>query len=520
MIHKKLLVPILLFTILILLPIAALFLASFVGENGDISIAPLESLLLDSRQLGLMKNSLALAGGATFFSLLLGVPLAFLIKRTELPFRDFFNTAYLAPLLFPPYLQATVWMKFFSPDQGVISGPSIFSLAGGIFVYTLCFFPFVTLITSSGLESIDPSLEEVSLTGKTAFQTVRGITLPLITPHITSGAILVFVFTLVNFEVADILRLKVYPIEIFINFSAYYDEKAATLLSVPMISVSMLLIWSQMVLMRGKSYAHLGSSVRRRSTFSLGSWNTTCFAFVSLLILISIGLPLWVLVKGAGPLENYARVFSSCREQIFYSLWISALSSLIMVLFSWGISYYFERETGRLRSFLDFLIQIPFGVPSIVLGIGLIRVWNRSAFDWIYGTSAILVLGLTAGYAPFVVKIVSTKMKQVHREFEEAALFATSSRARIFGRILFPLSLPGLIAGFTAGFVLSLSNLGIALLVTSPGKATLPIKIFNFMHYGAEEIVFASNLILMAVIALALASLYTVLILIRRWNGL
>ena len=520
MLHKKLLIPILLFTFLILLPIAILFVESFVVEGGGISIEPLKSLLLTSRQFGLMKNSLALAMGTTLFSLLVGVPLAFLLNRTDLPFRNFFNLVYLVPLVIPPYLQATVWTKFFSPDQGGFQWLSLYGIAGGIFVYTLSFFPFVTLIASSGLRSIGASLEEVSLTTRNALGTIRGITLPLITPHITSGAILVFVFTLVNFEAADILRLRVYPIEIFINFSAYYNEKAATLLSVPLISVSMLLIWGQTALMRGKSYANFESSGKGGILFGLGPLKPICFACVTLLIIVSIIIPLWMLVKGAGPLENYSKAFTGSREQIFYSLWVSAVSSLIMVLFSLGASYYLEREKGFLRTLLDFLIQTPFGVPSIVVGIGLIRVWNHPWTDWVYGTSAILIIGLITGYAPFVVKIVSTKMKQIHREFEEAAMLATSNGFRIFTKILLPLFVPALIAGFMMGFILSLSNLGTALLVAAPGRATLPIKIYNFMHYGAEEIVFASNLILMAMIALALVILYPSFRLLRRWSRL
>jgi iron(III) transport system permease protein len=231
---------------------------------------------------------------------------------------------------------------------------------------------------------------------------------------------------------------------------------------------------------------------------------------------VSVIIPLGMLVRGAGPLENYVKAFTVSREQIFYSLWVSALSSFVMVLFSFGAAYYLEREKGKVRTLLDFLIQTPFGVPSIVLGIGLIHAWNHPGLGWVYETSAILVIGLVTGYAPFVVKIVSTKMKQVHREFEEAALFATSRGSRVFRKILLPLSLPGLIAGFMTGFVLCLSNLGTALLVAAPGNATFPIKIYNFMHYGAEEIVFASNLILVVMIGFALALLYPGLRIVRK----
>jgi iron(III) transport system permease protein len=520
MIHKRLLPPVLIAATLIFLPIATLFVESLIAEGGGISIGPLKSLLLTPRQFGLMKTSLLLATGTTILSLLIGVPLAVAISRADLPLRRFFTLACLTPLIIPPYIQAIVWTKLFSSGPAAQILPSVFSTAGGIFVFTLSFFPFVTLISSSGLKSIDPSLEEASLTAKDALRTLRGITLPLITPHITSGAILVFVFTLVNFEVADILRLKTYPIEIFINFSAFYNEKAATLLSVPLISVCLFLIWGQMAVMKDRSYANFRSSSPEGPLFHLGPLKPVCVGWIAFVILVSVLVPLWVLVRGAGPVENYAKAFAVSRTQIFYSLWVSALSSLIMVLFSLGAAYSLEREKGPLRGLLDFLIQTPFGVPSIVLGIGLIHAWNRSGLGWVYETPAILIIGLVTGYAPFVVKIVSTKIKQVHREFEEAALLATPRGTRIFRRILLPLCLPGLVAGFMAGFVLSLSNLGTALLVAAPGTATLPIKIYNFMHYGAEEIVFASNLILMAMIGFGLAVFHPALRMVHRWGKL
>lgn len=496
---------ILLFAFIIFYPIAVLFGESVRAEGGAISLEPLKSLLLTSRQLGLMKTSLTLALGTTFFSLLLGVGLALVLNRTDLPLRHLFSGLYVLPLALPPYLQAIVWTKFFSSDQGILPWPSIFGIPGAIFVYTLCFFPFVTLIASSGLKSIDPSLEEASLSCRSPLATIRRITLPLITPHITSGAILVFVFTLVNFEVADILRLKVYPVEIFIHFSALYNERTATLLSMPLISVAMALIWGQMALMRDKSYANLEALDRGRGIFELGPWKPLLTALVAATIGTSLLTPLSMIFRGAGSLENYAKAFENTKDQILYSLWIAALSATLMVLFSFGASYDVERRRGPLRRVLDFLIQTPFGVPSIVLGIGLIRAWNHPGLEFIHDSSAILIMGLVAGYAPFVMKVLSSKIKQIPLEWEEAALLATSNRRAIVRRILLPLSLPAMMAGFLIGFILSLSNLGTALLVAAPGRATLPIKVYNFMHYGAEEIVFASNLILLGLIAFAVA---------------
>jgi iron(III) transport system permease protein len=513
--RKRLLVFIIPVIIVLLLPVALLFVESFRNEAGAVSLDALKGLFLSSRQITLFWNSLALSAGAACGALLIGVPFALLINRTDLPFKTFFQAAYLVPLFIPPYMQAIVWTKLFSQGRIVWSDamaagiqlPSIYSIPGGIFIYSLSFFPFVVLLTSSGLWAVSSSQEEASLLNKGIFRTIRSITLPLITPHITSSAILVFIFSMVNFEVADILRLRVYPVEIFINFSAYYNERAATVLSVPLITVALFLIWGQMIHMKGKSYICF-SGRNDKGTYALGFMKPFCFIFVTVVIVVAVIIPVFALMKGAGTAENFMQAFQSAKEGIRYSILVASASAFIMVILSSVFAYYLERTRGGVKTAIDFMTQIPFGIPSIVLGIGLIKIWNRAGFDWIYGTSGILIIGCVTAYSPFVIRIMSTKIKQISRECEEAGILGTGSWFRVLTNIIIPLSFPGMVAGFFTGFALSLSNLGTALLVVSPGRETVPIRIYNFMHYGAEETVFALNILMIGIIGLCFFCAY------------
>jgi iron(III) transport system permease protein len=167
------------------------------------------------------------------------------------------------------------------------------------------------------------------------------------------------------------------------------------------------------------------------------------------------------------------------------------------------VSYYLVRNTGKLRTFLDFAVQLPFGVPSIVLGIGMITLYNRPVLDFFYGSSALVILAMVTAYSPFVVKVVSAQIMRIDRDLEDAGRMG-AGRVRVFSRVLWPLMLPGVIAGFVVGFVLSLSNLGTSLLLVAPGKTTLPMVIYNFMHYGADETVCALSLFLLGLIAVPL----------------
>ena len=506
--NKRLLAVVLLFTAVILSPIAILFIEGLKTETGGVSFGFLESLLLSARQLFLMKNSLILAGGATVFSLLIGVPLAFLVNRTDLPFTSGFIFACFFPLIMPPYMQATLWSKLFGAHLGMTG--FIYSLAGGIFIYTISFFPFVALITSSGLRSIDPALEEASCMSHGWRKTIGGVALPLVAPHITSGGILVFVFTIVNFEAADILRLKVYPMEIFINFSAFYDERTATTLSIPLIALTLFLIWGQMLYMKDKSYANFEASGRKAHLFRLGPYKPLALGYAVFITIFAVVIPLVVLTMGAKVLLNYTRMFEVFRDKILYSVWVAGISGFIMAAFSLAVAYYLERGKGVVRGFLNFMTQTPFAIPSIVLGIGLIKVWNRPGLDWVYGSSVILVLGYITAYSPFVIKILTTKIKQINLELEQVAVMAGRSWVVVVGRILLPLSLPALIVGFLAGFVLSLGNLGTSLLIVSPGKSTIPINVYNLFHYGAEDMVFSLNLFLVFLVVFSIGALYPI----------
>lgn len=516
MLQKKSLAVTVFFLPIILLPIIFLFVESFRDQAGWFSLESARALLLSSRQLGLLKNSLLLGVGAVFFSVLLGVPVAFFIERTDIPLRRFFRFIYLLPLLIPPYMQAIVWTKLLGginmSDAGMsgkVTLPTIYSIPGGIFVFTMSFFPFVTLITSSGLKSVNRTLEEAALLRKGIFRTIRSITFPLIAPHVAAGALLVFVFTLVNFEVADILRLNVYPIEIFINFSAYYNEKTATMLSLPLVGISIGLIGTLTFFMRGKGYAAIGITGREKSLFPLGNFRLLSLVFVLAIITFSGAIPLIALLKNAGSLHNFQNAITLAKEEIWYSLWISAVSSFIMAFICLAVAYFLERSRGYLRVVIDFLTQIPFGIPSIVLGIGLINVWNREYLDWIYESPVILVIGYLAGYSPFVIRVISPAVKKIHSELEEVASLGTDWFS-VLRCIVLPLSAPGLIAGFVTGFVLSIANLGTALLVVSPGRTTLPITIYNYMHYGAEETVFALCTVLIGIILFSLMLLWPV----------
>lgn len=164
----------LIFGIIVLLPILFMVIGSF-WADGQLSLSSYRELLFDKRQIGLIKNSFGLSFGATLLSLAIGVPLAFLSAKTNLWGRKLLGIAYLIPILIPPYMHAIVWTHLLSKN-GLINQCiaqlfslketpfDIYGLPGAIFVMASAYFPFVTLLTVSGLRSIDRRMEEASST--------------------------------------------------------------------------------------------------------------------------------------------------------------------------------------------------------------------------------------------------------------------------------------------------------------------------------------------------------------------
>jgi len=478
-----------------------MMLAPFWGQN-----AYHLGTLFDERHFGLAKNSLELAVGTTCLSLVIGIPLAFLLSRTNLWAKNLFKTLYLIPILIPPYIHAIVWSHLDSWISQFLS-LDIHSLYGAISVLTLAYFPFVTLMTISGIKSIDRNLEEASLIHHGPWKTLRGITLPLALPHILSGALFVFIFSIIDFGVPDILRVNVYPVEIFIQFGALYDERAAAMLSFPLITITLILVMLQKWYMGGRSYVNLTAGSGKDITYHLGIINPLAFTFCLIVFSLSVLIPVAVLVKKAGSLSNYIRVLNTSIDQITYSLILAVLGGVLALFLGFFMSYIIERTKSKVVICLELASLIPFAIPAITLGIGLIKVWNRPTIDFVFRCPLIIILGYIAHSISFTIRIICSGIKQINPHLEEAGFLGTSSWTKVVGKIVMALLTPSLLVGFFIAFILSLGELGTTLLVIPPGRETIPIKIYNLMHYGADQMVAALCLILVG-ITLAFSAIF------------
>jgi iron(III) transport system permease protein len=493
--------------------------AATLFQNGSFSLSPLRDAVLSSRQLVLLVRSCFVAGGASAIAVLVGVPFAFVCSRTDTPLGGLLRRLAFIPLLIPPYVQAMAWSDLLggrgemaAAVQGLATTFDMRTAIGAMCVFALSYLPVVVLLAASGFASIDPSLEQAALIHARQPSVVRGVTLRLAFPHVLAAAIIVFVFSFANFEVPDILRLRVFPMEVFISFAAYYDTAKATVLSAPMVVVCVALLAALGVFTRGRSHALLTFSDRQQLMFRTGFWRWPLLGFAAAVVVTGVGVPVVVLIWRAGGPDVYLKVIRTCSGALWYTLWSSAVAGALAVVLSLPVAYLLTRRRGATSGLLDFASQLPFGIPSVALGIGLIGVWNRPGMDWVYGGSFMLVLGLVAAYAAFVVRVLAPSIGRLDVTLEEAGWVAGAGWWSTSLHVLLPNLVPGALAAFGIAFALSLANLGTALLVVAPGRSTLPVTVYNYLHYGSKDSVHALCVLLL----MAVAPVYALLELARR----
>ncbi|QTA79394.1 ABC transporter transmembrane domain-containing protein, MetI-like [Desulfonema limicola] len=479
------------FVLTVLLPVLYIFFVPI--WEGQLSN------VFDSRHISLAVNSIRLAAGTTFASLIIGLSVSMLLAKTDIRGSKVLLPLFILPILIPPHIHAIVWNQVSSSVNKIIPF-DIHNLGGAVFVLTLAYYPFIVLLTISGLNSIDKSTEESSLLIHGKWKTLYRITSPLVFPHIFSGAVFVFIFSIIDFGVPDILRVNVWPIEIFIQFSAFYNEKAAIILSLPMAAITGMLVILQKFCMKNRTYIQVSGGIAKNIRYPLGKWHIPLFLFCVILILFSSIIPIFILGINAGHPSNYFRALSSSASQIGFTFLISIISSFFIVLTGFSISYIIERSKGILAHVMESGTFILLAVPAITMGISLIKIWNRPTADIIYSSFLIIILGHTARFLPFAVLPLCSSIKQLNPGMEEAASIAGSRWLKIMYRIVLPLSAPALLVSFFVVFILSFGEMGATLLLIPPGMETISIKIYNLMHYGAHELVNALSLILIALI--------------------
>ncbi len=491
------------------LPVLSMF-AKSVMVGGRFSLASYTEVMGSVHQWNLMRNSMVLSGLVMIFSVGVGLPLGILLGKTDFPFRRFLVGVFVVPLLIPPYILAVSWSDLLGND-------SLFGLPGTAFILFSIFLPIPMLLTMVFLRTINPRLEEAARLVSGWPRVLRGVTIPLVLPGVMLSAVLVFLLSFGEFSVPNFLRFPVFPVESFTQFSAFYNFKAATAATIPLVVVTLVLLFAEAGFLREKTYQLRPSpDIDSLPPLELGRYRWPVFVAVAVLAFVLVIVPFAVLLVQAGGLNIYLEALQNSCGSLLRSIGYAVVGATLLAFMGFITGYLIQRKALWCWRAVDSMTLFIFVLPSTVVGIGLISLWNTPETVFIYSTPVIIILGYVAKYTALTSRISVAHLGQIPLSMEEAGRVAGAGWFHTMAVIVAPLAWRGLAASWLVGYIFCLRDMGITMLVYPPGYETLPVRIFTQMANGSPQLIAALCTIMIVATLLPAGIFWALLRLLNR----
>ena len=524
--------------IVVAVPMLLIFFNAF-WVDGHFNVADVVRVLQRKETYQALLNSLILSGGVTVTGTIVGTFFAWLVTRTDLPFKKTMKLLFLVPFMLPAFIGALAWKMLLSPRAGYINrffmdvlgfdNPifNLYSYVGIILVETMYLFPFVFIQVSGALERMDPTLEESArISGADLFTITRKITIPLVMPSILSGALLIMLYSMAHFGTVAVLGVEtgIYNIPVLIyekihqSAGSFDSIRTATVLATVLVITAALILWAQnRVLSKGKYQIIAGKSFRP-TELKLRGLRIPMLILCILYIGFTIVLPTATIFL-VGGLKTYGLPFTAenltwsnynhilfewdlTRDSIWNSITLGLSAALITMFAGVIISYVIVKMKVRGKGILEFLGMLPFSVPGSVIALGVILAWSGKYGINLYNTVWIILVAYIARYMAFSLKANSAALEQVHDSLVEAARASGASMAQALRDVVVPLVRPGMVAAFFLIFLPALRELTVSVLLYGPTTRTIGVAIYTLNEDG--ETVYSAALAGIALIIIVL----------------
>jgi len=503
-----------LFAFFVVMPIVYTFGTTIFNEEAIAN----SLLLLKKESLLLLAKSILLASLVALVSTLLGTVLGFLLYKTSILWRRFFKVALLIPLFMSPYILAVAWKDFFYIifDNTHI----LFSFLGVALVLITIFTPLSILIIGSALTNIDARLEDAAILLTNRFRVVLKILLPLIKPALITSFVLVFIFSLSEFSVPAFFGVKVFTTEIFTQFSAFYNHSFAILQSALLVLICILLLLSERKYITDAPFLSIGDKGINTKTYPIEKGQWKFFLLLIGWLLISVVFPFFILFSQAlkDGTDKLMQAFNLLLPTMASSVALAFAGAVIIVLIGFSAAMLGSKNKTKLSRSFDGFLLIAFAIPSTIMGISLIYFYNRPSLGFIYATYAIILIAYVGKYSFISAKLIGNALKQIPDSFDEAAQIEGVSLNSSLRRIILPLIFPSLLAAFVIGFIFSLGELGISIMLYPPGTEIMPIKVFTIMANAPQSLTSSMTLIVFSITLLIIISFYFLVKIFFRTN--
>jgi iron(III) transport system permease protein len=478
--------------------------------------------------------TLGFALGSSLLAIGLGFPSAWLLARTNVPFRQTVFVGAFLSLSAPLIVKGIGWILLLGPNNGLINvwlrswlglqGTPIelFGLGGMIFVEGLTWTPIALLLALPPLSAMDRSLEEAAaMCGASRWQTLARVTLPLARPAILAVLLLSFIRALEAFEVPLLIGIPGGVItvttalfqSIHSGFVPRYGEASAyAVLLTAAVSVPLFLYYR--ATREGAKFATITGKGFRPSRIELGKWKYPCALWV-LIIPLSLCAPLLLMLWasflplyttpslddfGRMSLANYAAV--ATREDTVSGIWNSLVvgtgSASAVAGSTFVLSWIVVRRRQAVRWLLDVIVSLPLVFPGIVLGIAVLVEFLNLRFIPVYGTVWIVIFALGLKFLPYGMRFSYSSLLSIDRQLEESARMSGAGTLRVLRAIVLPLAMPAIVATWIYVFMNAIRDLSTAVLLSGANNAIASVVILDLWNNGEVPQLAALSILIVA----------------------
>ena len=505
-----------------MLPLIYLVVKAFF-PNGSFTLETFTRLYTYPMNWSALKNTLIAASATMVLGTLLAFPLAWLVGRTNLYGRKFFRSLFVLTYMVPPYVGAMAWLRLLNPNVGDINvflrtlfgmapdaiGPiNIYSLGGLIWVLTTFYYPYAFITISRAMEKMDPTLEEASrISGASPLKTLFTVTLPMMTPSLIAGALLVFVCAASCYGIPSIIGAPGKVHTVTTRIIEYYGLGTqglndATGLAVFLMVIAIIVLYVSDVVMAKKQYITVSGKSTRPNIVDLRSWRVPLTVMVSLFAVIVILIPFATILTtsfkvdvgkslrdpGNFTLGQWTLIFSrqETMDCLKNSLLFGAVTATVGIVIACVMSYLLQRTRIRGRKLPDFMITLGSGTPSVVIALGLIMTMKGDFGVNIYNTAYIMIVAYLIKYLMMGMRTVVSAMSQIHVSLEECSQVSGASWLRTMFRITGPLIFPSIAAGWFLIFIPSFYELSMTTLLYSNTTKTIGFQLYEYWTFTSQ----------------------------------
>ena len=510
--------------ILVVLPFYRLILGSFQEggppERGPLTLENYRATFEKSSDI--IGNTLQFAVGQTLVPLVIGVLLAWVITRTDVPWRGLWEFSTLGLYFIPLLAAATAWSILLGGRNGMINatiraltpwdGFDVNSMSGMIFVQSLYLVPLVFLIVAASMRNVSPDYEHAArINGASPLSVFFRVTLGVSRPALLSAAVLCFIIGLGSMEIPLLFgfpaKEHVFTTDIYhylrVRMPREHGRASAT--GVVLLAASMVVLVLYLRSIRhSERYVTVSGKGSQETPTRLGRWRWAVFASCCGFFFVTMVLPFIAVVVGSllpyigrpdtellaqSSLDNYRDLSDNpiLWRSLKNSLTLSLGSGAFVMVFGALIAYCVVRFKSRWSRMIDYGSSLPLMIPGVVMATSLLYTYITLTFPGgfrVWGTMWIMFMAYVVYFLPVSVRQMTGPVVQLSVDLEHASRISGAGNLATMGRIVLPILRPALLGGLILAFITFMREFTLSVLLFRSGTEVISTVMYSFYSNG------------------------------------